>query len=119
MANGSAIQARLPRFRIPLSKVDFGNLGFRLDRPAAREVLETISRSHVTGFNLASSRWHDIHEAMAEIPEDQRGVSYEGAALYASLLDLFTAGRTKALDRLLAGPGDRYFHLIHVGAGWL
>ncbi len=105
--------------RFPLTLGDFGTRGFRLDRPAARAVLETAGRSHVLGLNLEISSWRDPHDALSEIPEDQRGYAYEGAALWAALLDRLTLGRAKAFARLLAGPGDRYIHLVHIGAGWV
>ncbi len=117
--NGSASPpGRRSLLGLPLTMAEFDKRGFRLDRPQARAVLETAGRSFLTGFNLEVSRWRNPHDALSDIPEDQRGFAYEGAAQYAALLDLFTAGRAKAFARLLAGAGDRYVHLVHIGAGW-
>jgi enediyne biosynthesis protein E3 len=99
---------------------DFGARGFRTDRPAERAILEEHARNFLRGFNLAAARWSPPHEELHErIPDEERGFAYEGAGMYAGLLDLVTAGRARALRRLLAGPGDRYVHLTNVGAGWL
>lgn len=99
---------------------DFGARGFRTDRPAARAVLEEHARNFLRGFNLAAARWAPPHEELHEqIPAAERGFAYEGAGMFAGLQDLFTAGRARAVRRLLAGPGDGYVHLIEVGAGWL
>lgn len=82
-------------------------------------MLEKHARSFLTGFNLAVTGWRQPHAALAALAEEERGFAYEGAGMFAGLLDLCTAGRAGALDRLLTGPGDGYAHLIHVGAGWM
>ncbi|MDX8037075.1 DUF1702 family protein [Lentzea sp. BCCO 10_0856] len=105
--------------RLPLSMADFSRRGFRTDSPEQRAILEGHARNFLAGFNLAVSRWRDPHGALATIPDEERGFAYEGAGMFAGLLDLGTAGRARALSRLLAGPGDGYAHLVHVGAGWL
>lgn len=110
--------ARL-RPRLPLSMADFARRGFRLDRPAQRAVLERHAGNFLGGFNLAVRSWRAPHGPLSEVAEEERGFAYEGAAMFAGLLDLATAGRARALDRLLAGPGAGYPHLVHVGAGWL
>ncbi|ONI76357.1 hypothetical protein ALI144C_37540 [Actinosynnema sp. ALI-1.44] len=97
---------------------DFEKRGFRTDRPDGRAVLELHARSFLAGFNHATASWRDPHEALATVPDEERGFAYEGAGMFAGILDLATAGRARALDRLLAGPGAAYTHLVHVGAGW-
>ncbi|MEH1014698.1 DUF1702 family protein [Micromonospora sp. CPCC 206060] len=108
----------MPRLPLPMRMADFQRRGFRLDRPASRAILEQHAHSFLTGFNLAALHWRDRHDVLAEVPDPERGFAYEGAAMFASQLDLCTAGRARAVEKLLAGPGDRYIHLIHVGAGW-
>jgi hypothetical protein len=99
---------------------DFGKRGFRTDRPAARAVLEEHARMFLTGFNIGVEHWRAPHDELhARIPDAERGFAYEGAGMFAGLLDLATAGRARAVSRLVAGPGDGYVHLIHVGTGWL
>jgi enediyne biosynthesis protein E3 len=110
--------ARRPLVRLPLDMADFGRRGFRTDLPAARACLETHARAFLTGFNIASAHWRDPHAALAAVPDEERGFSYEGAGMFARMRDVATLGRAKAFDRLLAGPGAGYSHLVHVGAGW-
>lgn len=102
-----------------MGMADFSRRGFRTDQPAQRAVLETHARNFLTGFNLAVAHWLEPHAALSGLAEEERGFAYEGAGMFAGLLDLCTLGRARALDRLLAGPGDGYTHLIHVGAGWM
>jgi enediyne biosynthesis protein E3 len=97
---------------------DSARRGFRLDRPTARVVLEAHARSFLTGFNLALAHPREVHDALTTVPEVERGFAYEGAGMYARLVDIATLGRTGALRRLIDGPGGGYVHLVHVGAGW-
>jgi hypothetical protein len=106
------------RLRLPLRLADFSRRGFRVDRPAKRVALENHARHFLAGFNLAVVRWRDPHPALGAVTAYERGFAYEGAAMHAALRDVLTGGRTDALSRLLAGPGSRYVHLIHVGYGW-
>ncbi|MGW3960858.1 DUF1702 family protein [Amycolatopsis sp. NPDC005003] len=102
---------------LPLGLADFSKRGFRLDRPDARQFLERHARSFLHGFNIVAGQV-DPHSVLATVADEERGFAYEGAAMRAGLVDLFTAGRRRALATLLAGPGQRYVHLIHVGHGW-
>lgn len=108
-----------PGLRLPPGMADFSRRGFRTDSPEQRAILEGHARNFLAGFNIAVGRWRDPHDALATIADEERGFAYEGAGMFAGLLDLGTAGRAGALRRLLAGPGDGYAHLVHVGAGWL
>jgi hypothetical protein len=103
--------------RLPLRLADFSKRGFSLDHPAARRVLETHARAFLTGFNVVAGT-RDPHRALAGIPGEERGFAYEGAGMRAALTDLATGGRARAFERLLAGPGQGYVHLVHVGYGW-
>ncbi|MEV0610878.1 DUF1702 family protein [Polymorphospora rubra] len=102
---------------LPMRMADFEHRGFRCTRPEARALLERHARSFLTGFNLAARNRGDLHGPLAAVTAEERGFAYEGAAMFASMLDVVPA-RRRALSQLLAGPGDGYTHLIHVGAGW-
>ncbi|GGM85072.1 hypothetical protein GCM10012275_64810 [Longimycelium tulufanense] len=104
---------------LPMDMADFEARGFRVDRPRERAILEGCARAFLGGFNIAAAHWKSPHRALAEVPGEKRGFAYEGAGMYAAMRDLVTAGRAGALRRLLAGPGDCYTHLVHVGAGWV
>ncbi|HEV8558225.1 MAG TPA: DUF1702 family protein [Actinophytocola sp.] len=104
-------------FRLPLGMADFAKRGFRLDRPDERAVLERHARSFLAGFNEVTG-WRNTHGVLGQIPDEERGFAYEGAGMRAALHDLVAPARAAVLPRLLAGPGQRYVHLIHVGYGW-
>lgn len=103
---------------LPPSLADFEARGFHLHRPASRAVLETHARTFLAGFDLAARTRGAPHNELARVEPAERGFAYEGAGMYAALVDAPRGGRGGALAALLAGPGDRYAHLIHVGAGW-
>jgi enediyne biosynthesis protein E3 len=104
--------------RLPHRLTDFRRREFRLDRPEHRAQLELHADSFVTGFNVAVRHWREPHDALSQIPESERGFAYEGAGMHAGLRDIATLGTATALARLLAGAGDDYVHLVHVGFGW-
>jgi hypothetical protein len=100
-----------------LGLADFSKRGFRVDRPDARQFLERHARSFLHGFNIVAGH-ADPHAVLATVADEEKGFAYEGAAMRAGLADLVTAGHRRALATLLAGPGQHYVHLIHVGHGW-
>lgn len=99
---------------------NFQHRGFRTDRPAARECLEEAATSFLKGYNLAgrARNLRELHELLAEVPEAQRGFSYEGAGMHTAIEDLLRFGRSGRTEGLASGPGYGYRHLVHVGAGW-
>lgn len=103
---------------LPLTLADFDRRGFPTGGSPARPLLEGHARAFLDGFNRAAANWPTPHACLTEAPADSRGFAYEGAGMYAGLRDWLTGGRSGAVHALLAGPGDRYTHLVHVGAGW-
>ncbi|WP_405143228.1 DUF1702 family protein [Sphaerisporangium sp. NBC_01403] len=96
--------------------------GFTEPDAPATAALRAAAGSFIEGFNLAidAAGVAHLHSALAAVTPDLRGFAYEGAGMATAILDLLGPpgsgrGRTAAL---LAGPGDAYTHLIHVGVGW-
>lgn len=102
-------------------QVDFGLRRFRLRPGPARDVLERSAVAFLTGFNAAAS-WPVGDRLASEIDRldpPLRGFAFEGAGMACGLLDILGwGGRRQHVRALLAGPGLRYPHLIHVGVGW-
>ncbi|MEU7489592.1 DUF1702 family protein [Streptomyces sp. NPDC042319] len=119
LGDASAVQRSRAGLTLPSRMADFSHQRFRTDCSAARAILERHARSFLLGFDLAVAHWRAPHEVLREVPDEERGFAYEGAGMFAGLVDLGSAGRANALARLLAGEGDCYAHLVHVGAGWL
>lgn len=106
---------------LPAGLVDFDRRGFRTGDGAARALLERRALAFLTGYNTL--RRHGVDELTARLepcPLDDRGFAYEGAAFAAAAYDVLRP-RTEnsTLDALFAVAGDRYPHLMHVGAGWV
>ena len=98
---------------------DFTRRKFRVGPAERRSILEEHARSFLGGFNLAAAKWRNVHDVLGAVIETERGFAYEGAGMYAAIRDLTMFHSGRSLDRLLSGPGQRYVHLIHTGAGWI
>ncbi|MGQ0838128.1 DUF1702 family protein [Actinokineospora sp.] len=122
---GSAPLRLLPP--LPNRLVDFERRGFRHADEHARTVLERRARSFLCGYETLRQQGCLRTGAVLDLlaPVD-RGFGYEGAAFAAAAADLLRPrarlrGRPRVshLARLLASAGDRFPHLLHVGAGWV
>ncbi|RDI34573.1 DUF1702 family protein [Lentzea flaviverrucosa] len=106
---------------LPAGLVDFESRGFRTANAAARALLERRAGAFLTGYNTL--RRHGVGELpfhLGPMPLDDQGFAYEGAAFAACAHDvLLGRKRNSTLDDLFALAGDRYPHLMHVGAGWV
>jgi hypothetical protein len=88
---------------------------FAVAEGAAARRLDEVVESFACGYNSALTGAFDGATAL---PAALRGFAHEGAAMSLTLLDLMTASRGRRVRELVAATGDRYPHLIHVGAGW-
>jgi enediyne biosynthesis protein E3 len=84
--------------------------------PDVQERLDAVVQSFAAGYNavLAPDGGRDI----AALPAALRGFAVEGAAMSCVLTDLLSFSGGSRLTRLGEAYGERYTHLIHVGAGW-
>lgn len=107
---------------LPARMAEFERRGFRAGRPAAREVLQLRARSFLHGYETARRQGIiGIDAVLDKVAPVNRGFAYEGAAFAAAAADLLPSWRRRRGSRLvelLALVGDRFPHLIHVGAGW-
>ena len=98
---------------------DFEVRGFRLDDSTKRERLEAVCVSFLTGYNaVIEDDVVDLTDTLAEVEPHRHGWVYEGAGMACAMLDILTFSRGRRLAALMAGSGDLYLHLIHVGVGW-
>jgi hypothetical protein len=107
-------------FGIPAAETRFDRRGFRGGTPATRERLEKVGATFVAGYHAAleEARLDHLAGRLEEVPAENRGFAYEGAAMALALLDgliPWDRGRWRAL---LDGPGDAHSYMVHVGAGW-
>src|SRR6266498_1452365 len=100
-----------------VDELDLAGRGFPTAAAAVQRKLDGVVASFSAGYNAAlASSWDTVD--FTDIPPDLRGFAVEGAAMSRTLLDLITLTGGRRLRGLAHGPGQRYIHLIHVGAGW-
>lgn len=90
--------------------------GFIPAEPSVQPRLDAVIESFAAGYNsaIAPRAGRDI----AGLPHELRGFAVEGAAMSSALADMITFSGGCRLRALSREHGDRYIHLIHVGAGW-
>lgn len=94
--------------------------GFTVKSPAARERLETIGRTFLTGY-AAAVEGRDmpaVEGALEDIEADLRGFAYEGAAMGLTVLDGLPGGGRGRFEAFLRGRGAAHVYMVNVGAGW-
>jgi enediyne biosynthesis protein E3 len=101
--------------RLRPEMIDLARRGFAAGRPDAQRTLDAVVRSFAAGYNsvLTPTTGH-----LDVLPHGMRGFAVEGAAMSSALLDLLSFSGGRRLRCLLDAEGERYTHLIHVGAGW-
>lgn len=105
--------------KIDPREVEFDRRGFTCANPEIRDRLETIGRTFLCGYRAAMA--HDdqnlLAESLDQIPAEQRGFAYEGAAMALALQDGIMF-RNDAFSSFAQGAGRRHIYMLHVGAGW-
>jgi len=100
-------------------EVEFDRRGFNCANAEVRGHLEAIGRTFLRGYSAAMARndQNSLANALDQIQLEQRGFSYEGAAMALALLDgiLF---RGDQFLRFAKGAGRCHIYMLHVGAGW-
>ncbi|MDM4719256.1 DUF1702 family protein [Micromonospora sp. WMMA1363] len=93
--------------------------GFKAKNPAAREMLETVGRTFLTGYSYAAETPSPdpLSRRLDVTPTRFRGFAYEGAAMALAVLDALPGPR-RHVARFLAGPGDAHIYMAYVGVGW-
>ncbi|WP_082310358.1 DUF1702 family protein [Nonomuraea sp. SBT364] len=94
--------------------------GFHVKDEAARELLEKIGETFLTGFAYAaeSRTPAEAEERLEHIPDRFRGFAYEGAGMGLAVLDCAGIGNLRRVKGTLAGRGERHNYMIYVGIGW-
>src|SRR5216683_1249000 len=103
-----------------VSATSLDTRGFHEKSPAARELLETIGRTFLTGFAYATEARSAAaaEERIEEIPAKFRGFAYERAAMGCTILDTLPIGGRRRLGSFLAGRGNDHVYMAYIGVGW-
>lgn len=93
--------------------------GFAVDQAAVAQRLESIGRCFVFGYNLAlgSCELRRLAARLEQVPADDAGFAYEGAAMGLAIADWLTPGR-RMFDAYLDGPANHHEYMVWVGLGW-
>jgi len=117
----STLRAIRRRILTPsLSNADLEVRGFHRKDGAAKELLETVGRSFLTGYAHAAeaSTPEAVEPPLEKLPRRFRGFAYEGAAMGFAVRDGLPFGKGGRTVRFLDGPGRVHSYMIYVGAGW-
>lgn len=105
---------------ISLDEVSFLRRGFRGHDQPVRPHLELAGGAFVTGYNAAleDDRLEPLTARLDEVPAEQRGFAFEGAAMGVALLDFLQPWRRSRFLDFYHGPGQPHCYLLLVGVGW-
>ncbi|MFI5845719.1 DUF1702 family protein [Catenuloplanes sp. NPDC051500] len=94
--------------------------GFHVKSPEARERLETVGRSFLTGFAHAAEAKvpADAEDGLETVTAAYRGFAYEGAAMALAVRDALSIGRGRHVERFLGGRAEAHVYMAYVGVGW-
>lgn len=116
-----AIRALRRRILTPdISETFVSTRGFHDNGPEAREVLETVGASFLTGLSSAAGARAvaDVDVDLAELPVRYKGFAYEGAGMGFALVDALSPGRPWRSAQFVNGPGNPHVYMAYVGIGW-
>jgi enediyne biosynthesis protein E3 len=105
---------------ISLIEVTFEKRGFQCTDAKKREHLEGIGASFVHGYNLGLKieNVDDLCVALNKVKREERGFSYEGAAMSLALTDHLWRPRHSRWRQLYEGGGFNHKYMLYVGYGW-
>ncbi|MFE9411211.1 DUF1702 family protein [Streptomyces sp. NPDC006704] len=93
--------------------------GFHVKSPAARELLETVGETFLTGYAYAAEARvpQEAEERLESVPSEFRGFAYEGAGMGFAIRDGLPFGGTQ-VSRFLEGRARDHIYMVYVGMGW-
>ena len=93
--------------------------GFKVVSPQVVDRLEDIGASFAHGYNsaLCSASLDQLTGVLDQLPPDNAGFAFEGAAMGLALADWMTPGRRR-FEAFVAGPALAHEYMAWVGLGW-
>ncbi|MEU0213027.1 DUF1702 family protein [Streptomyces canus] len=101
------------------SEANLSVRGFHVKSAAAREMLETIGETFLTGYAYAAEarRPEDAEARLEALPWQFRGFAYEGAGMGFAIRDGLPFGGSN-VSRFLEGRAKEHVYMVYVGVGW-
>jgi hypothetical protein len=106
---------------IPARETTFRRRGFRRGEAAARQRLERVGQTFLSGYHAAleTSGPARLAERLDREEAEFRGFAFEGAGMALRLLDVLTPWRGDRWQTFVRGVGAPHLYMAYVGAGWV
>lgn len=113
-------QARRRFLGLSLTEASFAKRGFIAREVEARQRLEQIGITFISGYHAALevTAFVPLARRLAAVEAEFRGFAFEGAAMGLALLDCFTPWRKDRWRTFTEGPAAPHIYMMHVGFGW-
>jgi hypothetical protein len=113
-------QARKRFLGLSPAEASFARRGFRVGEDKARQRLEQIGVTFLSGYHAAleETRFFSLAHRLATVDPDLRGFAFEGAAMGLGLLDCFTPWRKDRWRSFTERQGESHVYMMHIGLGW-
>jgi enediyne biosynthesis protein E3 len=107
-------------FGLSLDEATFERRGFPECGAKARERLERVGKTFLTGYLAALDNANEsrLTRALEAVELETRGFAYEGAAMALGLLDILFPWRRDRWRSFTNGPALRHVYMMNVGLGW-
>jgi len=113
-------QARKRFLGLAPDEASFARRGFLATEEKARQRLEQIGITFLTGYHAALEETNIISLAqrLTNVEAELRGFAFEGAAMGLALLDCLTPWRKDRWHTFTERLAQSHIYMMHVGLGW-
>ena len=113
-------QARKRVLGLSTTEASFAKRGFLTGEEKARQHLEQIGITFLSGYHAAleETGFVSLAHRLAAVETDLQGFAFEGAAMGLTLLDCFTPWRKDRWRTFTGGLAAHHIYMMHVGLGW-
>lgn len=113
-------QARRRFLGLSPAEASFAKRGFLASEEKARQRLEQIGITFLSGYHAAleETGFVPLARRLAGVEAELRGFAFEGAAMGLALLDCFTPWRKNRWHTFTERLAKPHIYMMHVGLGW-
>ena len=113
-------QARRRFLGLSPAEASFARRGFVASEEKARERLEQIGITFLSGYHAAleETDFGSLARRLTTVETELRGFAFEGVAMGLSLLDCCTPWRKDRWRTFTERLGQPHIYMMHVGLGW-
>ena len=113
-------QARRRFLGLSPAEASFARRGFLVGEEKARDHLEQIGVTFLSGYHAAleETGFVPLARRLTTVEADLRGFAFEGAAMGLGLLDCLTPWRSDRWRTFTERLAEPHIYMMHVGLGW-